>query len=224
MNTQLLVNEIFVSIDGEGKTAGMLTTFIRLAGCNLRCKWCDTAYALLPAQGTPMSVEDAAAAVTTRAVTLTGGEPLVQPAALSLVALLMERGIDVNVETNGSCDIAPLFALPHAEEHLLVTLDWKLPASGMEGRMNPAAFRALRRGDVLKFVVSDPADLARARAVLAEIRPASLIYLSPVFGSIEPETLVDTLKQWHADGMDVSRVRVQLQLHKIIWNPEQRGV
>lgn len=220
----LIVNEIFVSIDGEGKTAGMLTTFIRLAGCNLRCSWCDTAYALKPEQGKPMSVDEVADTVTTHAVTLTGGEPLAQPAAAELVRVLMERGIAVNVETNGSRDTAPLLTLPHADTHLLITLDWKLPASRMEGQMHRPSFAALREQDVLKFVVASDADLERAYAVLDELQPRSLVYFSPVFGAIEPVALVDALRRRHEAGHDVSRLRVQLQLHKIIWHPDERGV
>lgn len=220
----LSVNEIFVSIDGEGKTAGMLTTFIRLAGCNLRCAWCDTAYALKPEQGKPMSVDEVADAVTTHAVTLTGGEPLAQPASVELVRELMARGIAVNVETNGSRDITPLLALPHADTHLLITLDWKLPASRMEGQMHRPSFASLREQDVLKFVVASDADLERAYAVLDELHPRALVYFSPVFGAIEPVALVEALRRRHEAGLDVSRLRVQLQLHKIIWHPDERGV
>lgn len=220
----LIVNEIFVSIDGEGKTAGMLTTFIRLAGCNLRCAWCDTAYALKKEQGTPMAVADVVAAVTTRAVTLTGGEPLEQPAAVELVRQLMEKGISVNVETNGSRSTAALLALPNADTHLLITLDWKLPASRMEGQMHRPSFASLREQDVLKFVVASDSDLERAYAVLDELHPRSFVYFSPVFGSMEPVALVDALRLRHEAGHDVSRLRVQLQLHKIIWHPDERGV
>lgn len=220
----LVVNEIFVSIDGEGKTAGMLTTFIRLAGCNLRCAWCDTAYALKKEQGTPMAVADVVAAVTTQAVTLTGGEPLEQPGAVELVRQLMAKGIAVNVETNGSKDTATLLSLPGADSHLLITLDWKLPASRMEAQMHRPSFAALREQDVLKFVVASAADLERAYAVLDELQTRSLVYFSPVFGAIEPVELVNALRRRHESGHDVSRLRVQLQLHKIIWHPDERGV
>ncbi len=220
----LIVNEIFVSIDGEGKTAGMLTTFVRLAGCNLRCAWCDTAYALKKEQGKAMMVEDIVAAVTTHAVTLTGGEPLEQPAAVELVRQLMEKGIAVNVETNGSRSTEELRTLPHADSHLLITLDWKLPASRMEAQMHRPSFAALREQDVLKFVVASDADLDRAYAVLDELQPRSFVYFSPVFGAIEPVALVEALRRRHEAGHDVSRLRVQLQLHKIIWHPEERGV
>lgn len=220
----LVVNEIFVSIDGEGKTAGMLTTFIRLAGCNLRCAWCDTAYALKKEQGNRMTVSDVVAEVHTHAVTLTGGEPLEQPAAVELVRQLMAKGIAVNVETNGSKDTAALLALPHADTHLLITLDWKLPASRMEAQMCRPSFAALREQDVLKFVVASAADLERAYAVLDELQPRSLVYFSPVFGAIEPVELVNALRRRHEAGYDVSRLRVQLQLHKIIWHPDERGV
>lgn len=219
----LIVNEIFMSIDGEGKTAGMLTTFVRLAGCNLRCQWCDTAYAFSKKQGENMEVEDIVERIHTHAVTLTGGEPLAQKEAVKLVDALTKRGIAVNVETNGSKYIVPLFEV--TEPRLVtVTMDWKLNSSGMESYMHAANLIALRKRDVLKFVVGSQTDLIRAHDIVKNTPMACRIYLSPVFGAIEPVELVNAVKQWHAEGMDVSRIRVQLQLHKIIWEPERRGV
>lgn len=219
----LIVNEIFTSIDGEGKTAGMLTTFVRLAGCNLRCAWCDTAYSLKKTQGTRMEVQDIVEQIRTHAVTLTGGEPLHQADALDLVDALTARGISVNVETNGSKSIARLIDTADPRK-LIVTMDWKLNSSGMEHAMLESNLPLLRKRDVLKLVIGSRIDLTRAHDIINQNKLACMVYLSPVFGAIEPVELVDAVKQWHAEGMDVSRIRVQLQLHKFIWHPERRGV
>lgn len=219
----LIVNEIFMSIDGEGKTAGMLTTFVRLAGCNLRCSWCDTAYAMKKTQGTRMEVQDIVEQIRTHAVTLTGGEPLHQADALDLVDALTARGFAVNVETNGSKSIARLLDTSNPSK-LIVTMDWKLSSSGMEHAMLESNLPLLRKRDVLKLVIGSSQDLTRAHDIIKNSELACRVYLSPVFGAINPQELVEALKMWNYEGIDVSRVRVQLQLHKFIWNPERRGV
>lgn len=219
----LTINEIFVSIDGEGLTAGQLTTFVRLAGCNLRCAWCDTAYSLQKTQGKPMSVQEVADSITTRAVTLTGGEPLAHKETVALVRELIKRGHKVNVETNGSKDILPLLQAAPAPS-LLVTMDWKLPSSGMERHMLAENLHHLRKNDVLKLVIGSQEDLQKAREIVQHSFGNYFVYLSPVFGAIEPVELVEALKRWHAESVYTDRVRVQVQLHKIIWEPERRGV
>lgn len=219
----LIVNEIFMSIDGEGKTAGMLTTFVRLAGCNLRCSWCDTAYAMKKTQGTRMEVQDIVEQIRTHAVTLTGGEPLHQADALDLVDALTARGFAVNVETNGSKSIARLLDTSNPSK-LIVTMDWKLSSSGMEHAMLESNLPLLRKRDVLKLVIGSRQDITRAHDIIKNSELACKVYLSPVFGAINPQELVEAVKLWHFEGMDMSRIRVQLQLHKFIWNPERRGV
>ena len=206
------VNEIFVSIEGEGKRAGELATFIRLTGCNLRCSYCDTAYAF--EEGTEMSVPDILKQVPEGIpnVTLTGGEPLCQEPHELLGAL---RHHMVNIETNGSVDLAPY----RKYSNVFFTVDYKCPTSGMESRMLEQNFLHLRPGDVLKFVVGSTGDLETAFDFCREYRPDCQIYISPVFGKIEPAEIVDFMKE-----KNTVHWRLQLQLHKFIWNPEQRGV
>ena len=213
MSCELPVCEIFDSIEGEGKRAGVLATFIRLAGCNLRCKYCDTTYAFTG--GEPMSIEDIAAKVHYNRVTLTGGEPLIHDIRPLLDALSCR---EVNIETNGSINVEPLFMYPQ----VFFTIDYKCGASGMSDKMCDNNFRNMRKRDVLKFVVGSREDLEQVLDVYkkyySNLRNRR-IYLSPVFGEIEPSELVDFLKKhnlwtWH----------VQLQMHKFIWDPNKRGV
>ena len=211
MQNEWPVNEIFFSIDGEGKRAGSLAAFIRLAGCNLRCSYCDTAYAFT--EGTPMRAEEIAEAVKGwKNVTVTGGEPLCQDVHALLQRL---REHEVNIETNGSVDVTPYHAYPW----VFFTLDYKCPSSGMESSMLEKNFQTLRPQDVLKFVVGDMEDLRTAQRVCEKYEPNCLVYLSPVFGKIEAKEIVEYMK-----GARYKNWRLQLQLHKYIWPPDARGV
>ncbi|MBP5199849.1 MAG: putative 7-carboxy-7-deazaguanine synthase QueE [Schwartzia sp.] len=211
MRNELSVNEIFFSIDGEGKRAGKLAAFIRLAGCNLRCTYCDTGYAF--ADGKPMGVKEIAEAVEGwENVTVTGGEPLCQDIH-ALLELL--RGHEVNIETNGSVDVTPYHGYPH----VFMTLDYKCPSSGMESSMLEKNFQTLRPWDVLKFVVGEMEDLRKAQEVCEKYEPRCPVYLSPVFGKIEAKEIVEYMKSARYKNW-----RLQLQLHKFIWPPDERGV
>ena len=211
MRNELSVNEIFFSIDGEGKRAGCLAAFVRLAGCNLRCTYCDTEYAF--ADGKPMGVKEIAEEVEGwENVTVTGGEPLCQDIH-ALLELL--RGHEVNIETNGSVDVTPYHDYPH----VFMTLDYKCPSSGMESSMLEINFQTLRPRDVLKFVVGDMEDLRKAQEVCEKYEPRCPVYLSPVFGKIEAKEIVEYMKSARYKNW-----RLQLQLHKYIWPPDARGV
>lgn len=217
----LYVSEIFGSIDGEGITAGGLAVFVRLAGCDLRCAWCDTGYALHRDSGREMSVSEIAAQVERigyRHVTLTGGEPLLQHNTPLLLERLRSGGYEINIETSGAHDIAP-----YQKKQTVITMDWKPPSSGMTARMLPENLTRLRSCDVLKLVCQKE-DLAWVRHFLREHRLPCFVFLSPVFGAVDPAELVEVLKQLHQDGMDTERMRVQIQLHKVIWDPDRRGV
>lgn len=222
----IAVNEIFQSIDGEGVTAGTLTTFVRLAGCNLRCAWCDTSYALLHKQGHMMNISDVLEAVQTDNVTVTGGEPLFQGgAAVQLIRDLMTTHL-VNLETNGSMDFRPLLKDKFAH-HLRVTMDWKLPSSHMEEQMNAELLEALRPRDVLKLVCGSMRDLDRAYKVIKDLQAVSKAkaYISTVFNHLHPRDVVERMKEWHKwHELDMTRIRFQLQMHKFIWEPDKRGV
>ena len=211
MQNEWSVNEIFFSIDGEGKRAGSLAAFIRLAGCNLRCSYCDTAYAF--DEGKSMRIEAIAEAVKGwKNVTVTGGEPLCQDIHVLLQRL---REHEVNIETNGSVDVTPYHAYPW----VFFTLDYKCPSSGMESSMLEKNFQTLRPQDVLKFVVGDMEDLRTAQRVCEKYEPCCLVYLSPVFGKVEAKEIVEYMK-----GARYKNWRLQLQLHKYIWPPDARGV
>ena len=210
MKNSLVVNEIFHSIDGEGKKAGELATFIRLTGCNLRCSYCDTAYAF--SEGRPMTIEEIARQVRYHNTTLTGGEPLCQDVHALLEAL---PGHSINIETNGSIAIAPYFR----HDNTWFTVDYKCTGSAMSEHMLPQNFLALRRQDVLKFVVSNQEDLEQARHICQQYAPVCPIYISPVFGKIEGQRIVQYMEHYELESW-----RLQLQLHKYIWPPDMRGV
>ncbi len=217
------IAERFLSINGEGQRAGELAAFLRLPGCNLRCTYCDTAWANEP--GLPvenLSLEEIVAwlrEMGAENVTVTGGEPLLQPEIEGLLhALSHDHSFRVEVETNGSVFLGPV---KEAAPKVSFTMDYKMPHSGMEDRMHPGNLAALGRGDTLKLVCGSRRDLDRARAMVAggEVPPGVPVYLSPVFGEITPLEIVDYMKEYH-----MTQVRLQLQLHKIIWPPEERGV
>lgn len=213
----MIVNEIFYSIDGEGLRAGELAVFIRLAGCDLRCSYCDTGYAMDENAGTEMDVSEIVDEVSgygCRNVTLTGGEPLIHEGALGLVEALTRNGFQVNIETNGASPIRQ-FLFPET----IITMDYKCPSSGCEESMLLENLGLLRPQDALKFVAGTGEDLERALEIMKKYEPKATAYLSPVFGSLEPAAIVDFMKEHRME-----RCRLQLQLHKYIWDPEARGV
>lgn len=210
MKNKLKVNEIFDSIDGEGKRTGELATFIRLTGCNLRCSYCDTTYAF--DEGNERDVADIAGSVTYPNVTITGGEPLCQDIHGLIESL---NGHDINIETNGSVAIGPYMKY----ENVFFTIDYKCGSSGMSQAMEMKNFTMLRPRDVLKFVVGSREALQEARKVTETYRPACAVYVSPVWGEIEPADIVDFMKEY-----TLTQWTVQVQLHKIIWDPAARGV
>ncbi len=211
MPNELLVNEIFFSIDGEGKRAGCLAAFIRLTGCNLRCSYCDTSYAF--EEGRTMTVNEIVKAVEGgENVTITGGEPLCHDIH-GLLAKLEDH--EVNIESNGSMDATQYHSYPH----VFFTLDYKCPSSGVESSMLEKNFQTLRPRDVLKFVVGSEEDLRKAKAVCEKYTPPCPIYISPVFGRIRAEEIVEFMKRERCGNW-----RLQLQLHKYIWPPDKRGV
>lgn len=233
----LPVAERFVSVNGEGRAAGKLAAFIRFTGCNLECSYCDTMWANAPVaadRAERVSVADLVAwARETRVecITLTGGEPVLQPELPRLVrALLAEpgplgRGLRVEIETNGAADLCELASL--REEcaslpgSLAFTVDWKLPASGMEDRMLRENFALLDARDTVKFVCGGEGDLVRMLEVSRELGLPNRVpvYLSPVFGRLDPARIVDFMQD-----NNLTWATAQLQLHKIIWPGVEKGV
>lgn len=213
--------EIFDSIDGEGKFTGTLATFIRLGGCNMRCSYCDTGYALKATDGVEMTVEqiiDEVKRIGNKHVTLTGGEPLQNKSTPALVDNLCKSGYFVNIETNGSFDVSA-----YQNENTIITMDYKTISSGENHKMSIERINTLRSCDVLKIVCAD-SDLHDVAKLLSEIETDAEVYISPVFGKEDPKELVTFLKMLRDTKVKSERIRVQIQLHKIIWNPEERGV
>lgn len=223
----MIVNEIFSSIDGEGLRAGELCTFVRISGCNLRCVYCDTAYAL-GKEGTEMSVAEIVNKVLELGninVTITGGEPLIHADVKQLVSELLNYRRHVNIETNGTVDPYNFF-WEVISSRLFFTMDYKCLSSGMNAAMHKKNFLFLKGKDVVKCVVGSKEDFEDALAFYNSVykntsdNDKPWLYFSPVFGSIEPCKIVDFMKEHNL----VNKVRVQVQLHKILWEPAMRGV
>ena len=224
MNCKYRVIEIFGSIDGEGKRTGQLTTFIRLAGCNLRCVYCDTTYSFDVSKAKEMSLEEILKEVqdiNCHNITLTGGEPLIdREKAFNLIKTLCEKGYNVNVETNGAVDLTEyLLARNVYKWDLFFTVDYKTKFSGMNQKMNVNAFKYLDiNRDIVKCVVANKEDMDDALHYLDSIGKFN-IWFSPVFGEIKPVELVTYIKEKHRED-----ITVQVQLHKIIWDVNTKGV
>ncbi len=211
----LLVNEIFHSIQGESSQAGFPCVFVRLTACNLRCTWCDTEYAFY--EGTRMSVAELLERVEAfrcKLVEVTGGEPLLQAGAFELMTALCDRGYDVMLETSGAVSVAPV------DPRVRRIVDIKCPGSGMSHRNFWGNIAELKQTDELKFVLRDRADFdwAVARIRDLELSASCPLIFSPVFGELEPVTLAGWILESRVP------VRMQLQMHKYVWEPSARGV
>ncbi|MCC2165263.1 putative 7-carboxy-7-deazaguanine synthase QueE [Clostridiaceae bacterium CLA-AA-H274] len=217
------VVEKFVSINGEGRRAGELAVFIRMKGCNLRCTYCDTLWANeADCESTEMTVDEIVSYIEeskVKNVTLTGGEPLLREGMAELItAILSDPQRRVEIETNGSVDLSPYCEL---ERRPSFTMDYKMPDSGMEHAMRLSNMEKLSSEDTVKFVVSSRSDMERALEIIEkyDLRERTAVYFSPVFGRIEPVEMVDFLME-----KKLNDVKIQIQLHKMIWDPQKRGV
>ena len=217
----LRVTEVFHSIQGESTWAGLPCTFIRLTGCPLRCVWCDTEYAFHGGEKLSLeSLVDRAREIGARLVEVTGGEPLVHPGAFRLCALLADVGFTVLVETSGAVDVSGLDARVHK------IMDLKCPGSGESHRNLWTNLDHLTERDEVKFVVADRDDYEWTRTVIAErglderVGSGRLraLLVSPVWGAVAWADLAGWILE---DGLPV---RMQLQLHKLIWGAEATGV
>ena len=216
------VAEKFVSINGEGPRAGELSVFLRFCCCNLNCSYCDTRWAnTVDVKYELVSTEELVSYVKStgvKNVTLTGGEPLLQAHIAYLTELLGESGAEVEIETNGSVPLKNIVSLSHRPA---ITADYKLPSSGMEKDMLTENFSYLTLRDAVKFVIGDKCDMLRAEEIINRngLIDRCRVYFSPVFGKIKPDEIAEFMKERQLNG-----VRLQLQLHKIIWEPDKRGV
>lgn len=220
------VIEKFISIDGEGPTSGELAVFIRFQGCNLRCSYCDTKYSwgeesinnieILSAE----EIYDYIKSAKVKNVTLTGGEPLIQKNISSLLELLNnDEDLVVHIETNGSVNIKEF---KDKYKNILFILDYKSPSSDMMEQMDKENFNLIDKKDMYKFVIGSKEDVNKALEIikLYDLQNKCLVYFSPVFdSSLTMEEIVDFMKE-----NNLNNVRLQVQLHKIIWDKEVRGV
>ena len=208
---QCRVTEIFYSLQGETRTVGLPTVFVRLTGCPLRCSFCDTAYAFHG--GTKMDISDIVAKVQTyqpRYVTVTGGEPLAQKSCFSLLKALCDLGIEVSLETSGAINIADV------DPRVVCVMDLKTPGSGEESKNRYENISLLKQTDQLKFVICDRNDYDWACNKIVEFNLAEQceVLLSPVHGELQPADIADWIIE------DKLAVRLQVQLHKYLWNDE----
>jgi 7-carboxy-7-deazaguanine synthase len=217
--------EKFLSIDGEGPTSGELAVFIRFQGCNLRCSWCDTTYSwdkestseILSAK----EIYDYIKENHVINVTLTGGEPLIQENIHELLDLLnSDEDLNIHIETNGSIDVNT-FKKKHKGGNISYILDYKLPSSKMTDSMNINNLNIVEKNDVYKFVVGSMEDLQMAYELIIkyDLTSKCLVYLSPVSGNIDMQEIVEFMKD-----KNLNKIRLQVQLHKIIWDKNARGV
>ena len=217
------VVEKFVSINGEGQHAGQLAVFIRFKGCNLKCEYCDTKWANNPSapfeELTENDIYNYIKSTDVKNVTLTGGEPLLRDdIGILLERLASDDTLNVEIETNGSVPIEPFTSI---DKRPSFTLDYKLGGSGMECFMKTENYSFLQKCDTVKFVVSSMDDLERAAEIIAdyELTKKCGVYLSAVFGKIEPAEIVSFMID-----KKLNDVNLQLQMHKFIWDPNKRGV
>ena len=204
----LRVTEIFLSLQGESRSVGWPTVFVRLTGCPLRCVYCDTAYAFTGGERKSLpEILDEVRSLGAHRVCVTGGEPLAQPGCLELLDALVARGYEVSLETSGALDVSEV------NRRVAKVLDLKTPSSGEEARNLYANLDFIDAKDQVKFVIADEADYAWAKAKLAEHRLAERceVLFSPVAGVQNPTELAEKILR------DRLRVRFQVQLHKILW-------
>jgi len=212
----LTINEIFFSIQGESTRAGRPCVFVRLTACDLRCSWCDTEYAFY--EGQKRSVEDVVAEVERYdcpLVEITGGEPLLQDEVYPLMRALLDRGRTVMLETGGH---RPIDRVP---TDVVKIVDVKCPASGESAKNEWSNLERLSPHDEVKFVVQDRADYEFAKDVITKFQLSSkcaAVLMSPVHGILDPRVLSEWMLADHLSA------RLQMQIHKLIWTPDTRGV
>jgi len=211
------VSEIFRSIQGESYLMGLPCTFVRLAGCNLRCSWCDTMYAQDTGSGREMSVHEIIKEVRGKGadlIEITGGEPLLQAETLTLARIFSDMGGRVLLETNGTLDITDV------DSRVTIVMDIKAPSSGHADAIRWENVDRLQDTDEIKVVIADRADYEWAKRELAarRILLEKRVTFSPVFGRLEYKTVAEWLLQ------DALPVKLGIQLHKLLWGPDAKGV
>lgn len=245
------VIEIFASIDGEGSRQGLLTTFLRLHDCNIRCSYCDTTYSYgidsVFTEMTAAEVADVIESLGNHRITITGGEPLLQEAAVvELIDELNRRKAEtMQYNTSGQAGSTCIIDIDKFDKREMLnnslydfnietngtiipsfhrdnvwfTYDYKTPSSLAEESMNIDIFKVATERDLIKFVVGSPEDLDCMRRIIDQYPTAAQIYVSPVWGQIEAVLIIDYMKAYN-----LQNVRFQLQIHKFVWDPDTKGV
>lgn len=209
--TQLRITEIFYSLQGEARTVGFPTVFVRLTGCPLRCTYCDTTYAYQGGESKSIDeILEQVAQYNTCYVCVTGGEPLAQPECLMLLKRLCDEGYKVSLETSGALDVSAV------DKRVSKVMDLKTPASGEQSRNRMENLEYMTAHDQLKFVICDRNDYMWAQEIIirSELAERCEILMSPSFGQQDAAQLADWILEDHLP------VRFQLQLHKILWGDE----
>ena len=217
------VVEKFVSVNGEGPLSGQLVVFIRFASCNLNCSYCDTTWANNEDVSydlmTSNDIYKYIKSTEIKNVTLTGGEPLLQEGIIELLKVLsIDNSLHIEIETNGSILIDKFSNIDNPPSF---TIDYKLPSSNMEANMDLNNYKYLSYKDTVKFVAGSNEDLQKSKLIIDKYKlpDKTNVYISPIFGQITLETIVEFMKDNKMNG-----VNLQMQLHKIIWDPNKRGV
>ncbi len=208
------ITETFVSIQGEGRKAGVPTAFVRTTGCHLRCSWCDASYTFTGGEDRSLdNVVEWVLEQPTKEVCFTGGEPLLQKEAWPFVRRLLDEDRHVLIETAGNLEFTGADDHPK-RDHLTISMDIKCPSSGEESKNTPEKLHDLRASDQLKFVIADRTDYEYAKSILAEHGfPVCPVYFNPVGG-----TDIGDLTKWVL--ADALPVHVGVQLHKMVWGDE----
>ncbi|WP_416677259.1 7-carboxy-7-deazaguanine synthase QueE [Candidatus Pseudothioglobus sp. Uisw_016] len=209
-NMTLNITEIFYSLQGEAREVGIPTVFVRLTGCPLRCNYCDTAYAFKG--NNPLSIEQILAEISkykTHYVCVTGGEPMAQSNCLGLLDTLIEKGYKVSMETSGSIDISKV------NKNVSIVMDLKTPSSTEQHQNRYENIALLENKDQLKFVIALRSDFEWCCSILEDYEILSDVLFSPVYESLKPAQLADWILEKQLN------VRLQVQLHKILWGDEK---
>ena len=207
------INEIFHSIQGEGKNVGLPTIFVRTTGCNLRCRYCDTTYAYY--EGEEMELQDIMKEIRKwdcKRICLTGGEPLLQEEMTEFADMLISGGYTINIETNGSIDISDM-----TERDITVSMDIKCPSSEMDDRMRMENIGLMRERDELKFVIGGRNDYEYATDIIKKYKPVCSIAMQPAWDEMDARKLAEWML---GDSIDA---RLSFQLHKILWG-NRKGI
>ena len=209
---QMKINEIFYSLQGEGKWTGRPNVFIRTSGCNLRCSFCDTKYAY--DDGKEMSIDEILSQISKypcKYICITGGEPLLQRETLNLIDVLLKSNCKICLETNGSINVEKL----SNKKSLMISLDIKCPSSNMHEKAYLKNISLLRKDDQLKFVIKDKNDYDYAKKIVNKFKPICTVFFQPVWGT-NPSVLADWIIR------DQLNVKLGFQLHKVIWGDIKR--